>query len=321
MKYLLLIVLLVAVILSAGCVVQNNNPPVPPTPQIVYVTVLVTPTQAAIVPTPMVTTTIPLTITSTIQTLNTAQIVGNSVPGKVTVYFFYGEECPHCHNVIPFIQNLSKKYPNVDFLMLETWHNETNNVLFNSLNQRLAIQNSGVPEVIVIGNNTPLVGDRDIPAYLEGVILEQLKNGSEQLTANIQMIGSVYGLASNPSSGIDEIRFTIGLAPGAQPIDLTKMKIVFSTTSISPIILTQGGTASNTVFTTKLSGATNVRLTGEELPAVNSMNANSRIGIAFKTDPIKANTKMNIELRPAIGAALPFSKTTPATISATNLLY
>ena len=34
-------------ILSAGCVVQNNNPPVPPTPQIVYVTVLVTPTQTA----------------------------------------------------------------------------------------------------------------------------------------------------------------------------------------------------------------------------------------------------------------------------------
>jgi hypothetical protein len=46
MKYLLLIILLMAV-LSAGCVVQNNNPPVPPTPQIVYVTVLVTPTQAA----------------------------------------------------------------------------------------------------------------------------------------------------------------------------------------------------------------------------------------------------------------------------------
>jgi len=47
MKYLLFIFLLIALLLSAGCVVQNNNPPVPPTPQIVYVTVLVTPTQAA----------------------------------------------------------------------------------------------------------------------------------------------------------------------------------------------------------------------------------------------------------------------------------
>jgi len=51
MKYFLFIILLMAVILSAGCVVQNNNPPVPPTPQIVYVTVLVTPTQTAY-PTP-----------------------------------------------------------------------------------------------------------------------------------------------------------------------------------------------------------------------------------------------------------------------------
>jgi thiol-disulfide isomerase/thioredoxin len=98
-----------------------------------------------------------------------------SVPGNITVYFFYGEECPHCHNVMPFIRNLSEKYPDVDFLILETWHNETNNALSKQLNQKLGIQNAGVPEVIVVGNNTPLVGDRDIPTYLEGVILEQLK--------------------------------------------------------------------------------------------------------------------------------------------------
>jgi thiol-disulfide isomerase/thioredoxin len=102
-------------------------------------------------------------------------LADTSVQDSVTVYFFYGEECPHCHNIIPFIQNLSIKYPDVDFQILETWHNETNNALSKLLNQKLAIQNPGVPEVIVVGNNTPLIGDRDIPAYLEGVILEQLK--------------------------------------------------------------------------------------------------------------------------------------------------
>lgn len=98
-----------------------------------------------------------------------------SVEGNVTVYFFYGEECPHCHNVIPFIQNLSKKYPDVDFRILETWHNETNQALSLSLHKKLGIQSAGVPEVIVVGNNTPLVGDRAIPEQLEGVILEQIK--------------------------------------------------------------------------------------------------------------------------------------------------
>ena len=98
-----------------------------------------------------------------------------SVEGNVTVYFFYGEECPHCHNVIPFIQNISKKYPDVDFRILETWHNETNQALSLSLHKKLGIQSAGVPEVIVVGNNTPLVGDRAIPEQLEGVILEQIK--------------------------------------------------------------------------------------------------------------------------------------------------
>jgi thiol-disulfide isomerase/thioredoxin len=104
--------------------------------------------------------------------------VNTSVQGNVTVYFFYGEECPHCHNVMPFIQNLSKKYPEVDFRILETWHNETNQALSLSLHQKLGIQSAGVPEVIVVGNNTPLIGDRAIPAELEGVILEQLKKSS-----------------------------------------------------------------------------------------------------------------------------------------------
>ncbi len=98
-----------------------------------------------------------------------------SIEENVTVYFFYGEECPHCHNVMPFIQNISKKYPEVDFRILETWHNETNQALSLSLHRKLGIQSAGVPEVIVSGNTTPLIGDRAIPEELEGVILEQLK--------------------------------------------------------------------------------------------------------------------------------------------------
>jgi thiol-disulfide isomerase/thioredoxin len=96
---------------------------------------------------------------------------------KVTVYFFYGEECPHCHTVMPFVQNLSKKYPDVNFRILETWHNTTNADIFSKINDQLQVPTSdrGVPEVIVVGNTTPLIGSRDIPAYVEGVIIEQLK--------------------------------------------------------------------------------------------------------------------------------------------------
>ena len=140
--------------------------------------------------------------------------------------------------------------------------------------------------------------------------IEPIK-GVERSTANIQIVGSVFGLASNPSAGINEIRFSIGLAPGAPAIDLTKMKIVFSTPTTIPIILTQDVTASTSVFTTKLHGATQV----------NSMKANEQVEITFFVAPVGPNTKMNIELRPSVGAALPFSKTAPPTISANNVLY
>jgi thiol-disulfide isomerase/thioredoxin len=94
-------------------------------------------------------------------------------PAAGTVYFFYGEECPHCHEVRPFIDNLSQKYPDVEFRMLETWHNDTNNALSVSFNRQLGVTQTGVPEVIV--GDTALFGSRDIPAKLEAAILEQKK--------------------------------------------------------------------------------------------------------------------------------------------------
>jgi thiol-disulfide isomerase/thioredoxin len=98
---------------------------------------------------------------------------GTSVQSNVTVYFFYGEECPHCHKVMPFVESLKKKYPEVDIRILETWHNETNQVLSLAIHQKLGIKSAGVPEVIV--GNVILTGSVDIPARLESVIIEELK--------------------------------------------------------------------------------------------------------------------------------------------------
>jgi flagellin FlaB len=142
---------------------------------------------------------------------------------------------------------------------------------------------------------------------------ETVYKGVEQSTANIQMIGNVYGLSANSNTTtptITNITFVIGLAPGAPAMDLTKMKIVFSTPATTPVILTQGTTSNTSVFTTKI-GTT----------AVTSINANDQVEILFGVADVTANTKMTIELRPSVGAALPFTKTAPATITATNVLY
>jgi flagellin FlaB len=140
---------------------------------------------------------------------------------------------------------------------------------------------------------------------------ETVYKSVEQSTTNLLLIGNVYGLASDPTSGIDEIRFSIGLAPGATAVDLTKLKVAFSTPSTTPVILPLGDNATLTTFSAKDAGA------GSSL---DSMTPNQQIEIDFMVAPIPKNTVMNIEIRPAVGAALPFSKTTPATITNTSVL-
>ena len=93
--------------------------------------------------------------------------------GNLTVFFFYGEECAHCHTVMPLVINLSKKYPDVDFQILEIWHNQKNYDIYSKINAELKSSYTGVPEVIV--GDTILSGDRDIPEKLETTIQDKIK--------------------------------------------------------------------------------------------------------------------------------------------------
>jgi len=139
--------------------------------------------------------------------------------------------------------------------------------------------------------------------------LGPLNTGSEPADT-IQVIGDMYGLAAVPSSGINEIRFSIRLVPGAPSMNLTSMAIDFSTPATSPVTLSQGTTASTSFFTTRLDG------TGK---AVSSLDPDQQVGIDFFVADVPANTRMNFDLRPPAGA-LSFSRTAPATITATNVL-
>ena len=133
--------------------------------------------------------------------------------------------------------------------------------------------------------------------------------GSEQPAAGIRMTGNVYGRASDPAAGIDEIRFTIGPDPCSPAVDLTKMQIVFSTPGTFPVPLLYGTRTSTGFFTAK-SGTSRVTL----------LNPGDQAEITFYVAPVPANTRMNIELKPSGGATVPFIKTAPARISATNVL-
>jgi archaellin len=145
-----------------------------------------------------------------------------------------------------------------------------------------------------------------VPALTSG---QTVCNGSEQTASGIRMTGTVYGLASDPEDGIDEIRFTLGLDSCSPALDLTQLQIAFSTPNAPAVTLSQGTRTSTGFFTTKIGTA-----------KVTFMNPGDQVEIAFFVAPVPANTRMNIELKTPGGATVPFTMTAPARISARNIL-
>jgi len=110
-----------------------------------------------------------LLFTGTMATLDTGSKDSGS---SATIYYFYGEECPHCHNIMPFIENMTRKYPEANIQVLEVWHNQTNQQIYQQANAAAGMKRFGVPEVI--SGKTVLVGEVDIPAKFEALIQDYL---------------------------------------------------------------------------------------------------------------------------------------------------
>ena len=143
---------------------------------------------------------------------------------------------------------------------------------------------------------------------------ETVFRGVEQSTTNVQLVGNVYGLSSNITEGIDQIRFTIGLVPGTPYLDLERMTIIYSTPASVPKILAwtnQSFSSRDTDFIALKNGA------GSSQPV---MTQRDQTEIHLNITAVPRDTIIHIEIRPARGAAYSFSKTTPAFITLNNLI-
>ncbi len=144
---------------------------------------------------------------------------------------------------------------------------------------------------------------------------ETVYRGVEQSTTNVQLVGNVYGLASNTTAGIDQIRFTIGLVPGTPYIDLEKMNIVVSTPTYGPKTLAWTNASSSTEDTNFIALKNGIGT------SQSAMISGDQAEIQLNITAVPRDTRINFEIRPGVGASYPFSKTTPSMISPTNLIY
>ena len=143
---------------------------------------------------------------------------------------------------------------------------------------------------------------------------ETVYKGVEQATTNVQLIGNVYGLTSGTSE-IDTIKFSINLAPGAPSVDLRGLNIVYAKQDASVLKIIQHANstqeASTDYFTSKVNGV------GSN---VDSLTGTQQVEITFMVDPIGPSEKISLEIRPGVGAALPFTKVAPASLSNISVL-
>ena len=127
--------------------------------------------------------------------------------------------------------------------------------------------------------------------------------------ANIQLKGNVYGLSSNPLTGIDTIFFTIKPSSREAPIDLTGMEIVFSTPDTAPVVLTRSTSDTIRTFTTTMGNND-----------VTTLNPGDEVEITFRVKVVPGGTGVNIQVKPSGGPALTISRIVPAVISSTTVL-
>ena len=145
---------------------------------------------------------------------------------------------------------------------------------------------------------------------------ETVYKGVEQATSNLQVIGNVYGYGTGTTGDMDiqKIQLNVGLAPGAPSLDLTKMIITVSQPGSATISqLTYSTTLGTSTFTVTEAG------TSTALPTLSGQKQGTVL--IYLPSVLEKNNKINIELRPSVGAALPFTRSAPATLESSQILY
>jgi len=66
--------------------------------------------------------------------------------------FFYGAECPHCHDEMKWFPDLMKMYPDLEIEKIEVWHNPENQIRWRQRMAEFGMQPTGVPTNIIEGD-------------------------------------------------------------------------------------------------------------------------------------------------------------------------
>ncbi len=97
------------------------------------------------------------------------------------VDYFYGDGCPHCAKVAPFIEELEQEYPDVNFIKHEIYFNNENRLLLEDYFNYFNVDSNrrGVP--VIFTKNNYLIGDTSIIKNLREAVNKNIAEPCIQL--------------------------------------------------------------------------------------------------------------------------------------------
>ncbi|MDH4231393.1 MAG: thioredoxin family protein [Nitrospirota bacterium] len=78
-----------------------------------------------------------------------AQTASREEAGRVILYFFWGDGCPHCEKEKLYLDAAVKKYPELEVRSFEVWHNRSNAVYLSRMAEAAGIKSTGVPVTFI----------------------------------------------------------------------------------------------------------------------------------------------------------------------------
>jgi flagellin FlaB len=147
---------------------------------------------------------------------------------------------------------------------------------------------------------------------------EVVHTGVQQASSTLEIVGNVYGTGTAGSNTITHINFSSALAPGGTPVDFDKVVITYSNASVLQT-LSRGAKGS---YPTAGTGSWAISAVQNQVTNDDVLEKGEQFDIvAAPTNAIMKNDQFQLEIKPAIGAALSISRTAPASIQAVNTLY
>jgi len=107
---------------------------------------------------------------------------------EITLYFFYGDGCPHCAEEKKYLDTIEDKYPNLKIVRYEVWYDDDNAELLNKVEKEFEVTRSGVPTNVIgssiimgYGDSTGSKIERAIEFYTNNDyedVVQKIKDGT-----------------------------------------------------------------------------------------------------------------------------------------------